>query len=186
MEERKNCSKCGKEYRVKAGEVFGIKNFFTLNYCPEHQEVQATMPPITTLKGNASKKIDKKTGLVRIKGISPKEWAKRDIMVKTFPRDVVTKPSEWKSSARGRVYKTQEKMAQVYPNLSRGDIVLFSGFLEEGILYATMMLNQTLGIKTEFIEPEVKLKKGIFSSFTIRNPILIENEKMIEKLSKAT
>ncbi len=184
MEARKNCSKCGKAYKVKAGQVFGIKNFFTLNYCPDHQEVQAIMPPITTLKGKALKKIDKKTGLVRVSGILPEEWAKRDVMVKTFSRTVVTKPSEWKSSSRGRVYKTKEKTGQVYPNLSRGDIVLFSGFLEKGILYATIMLNQTLGIKTEFIEPEIKLKKGIFSSFTIRNPILIENEKSIEKLSE--
>ena len=184
MEKRTTCSKCGKAYRAKSESIFGIKNFFTLNYCPDHQEVQAIMPPITTLKGKASKKIDKKTGLVRISGISPEEWAKRDLMVKTFHRIIVTKPSQLKIPSRGRVYTTKEKTAKVYPNLSRGDIVLFSGFLEEGVLYATMMLNQTLGIKTEFIEPEIKLKKGIFSSFTIRNPILIENEKMIKELSE--
>ena len=87
MEAKKNCSKCGKKYKVKSVQVFGIKNFFSINYCPNacRYEIHAVLPPITSLKGKALKKIDKKTGLVRIKGIMPEEWTKRDLMVRTFP-----------------------------------------------------------------------------------------------------
>lgn len=184
MEKGNNCSKCGKEYKVKSEEVFGIKNFFTITYCPDCKEIHAVMPPITTLKGKASRKIDRKTGMTRIKGILPEDWAKRDVMVKTFPRTVVTKPSEWKVYSGGKFHVTQQRTANVYPELSRGDIVFVSGFLSKSVLYATMMLNQNLRRVTEFIPHEVKLKKGIFSSVNIKNPILIENEKAIKALSE--
>ena len=94
----------------------------------------------------------------------------------------MTKPSEWKVYPGGRIHKTKEKTSKVYPELSRGDIIIVSGFLNKGILYAVMMINQTLGIKTEFINPYIKLKKGLLSSFNIRNPILIQSEKMLNEL----
>jgi hypothetical protein len=177
-----NCPKCGKKFKVKSEQVLGIKNFFTMNYCPDCRVIRAVMPPLTTLKGKASRKIDRKTGMTRIRGISPEDWAKRDVMVKTFPRTIVTKPSEWKVYSRGRVHVTQQRTADVYPELSRGDIVYFSGFLNKSVLYATMMLNENLRRHTEFIQHDIKLKKGIFSSFKVKNPILVESEKMIEEL----
>lgn len=184
MGQGNNCSKCGKEYKVKSEEVLSIKDFFKLTYCPDCKEIRAVIPPITTLKGKASKKIDRKTGMIRIQGILPEEWEKRDIMVKTFPRTVVTKPSELKVYSGGRIHSTQKRTANVYPELSRGDIVYFSGFLNNSVLYATMMLNENLRRVTEFISHDVKLKKGRFSSFNIKNPILIENEKAIKALSE--
>jgi len=184
MESEEICSKCGKKYRVKSEQVFGIKNFFTLRYCFGCREFRNTMPPIISIKGKALKKIDRKTGQVRIKGILPEEFKNQDIMVQTFPRIVVTKPSEWKVYSRGQVHVTKQKTARVYPELSRGDIIFISGFLNEGILFSTMMLNQTIGITTEFIESEIKLKKGTFSSFKIKNPILVENKKLITDLQR--
>lgn len=184
MKSDKTCSKCGNKYKVKSEQVFGIKNLLVLVYCPNCQEVHPVFPPLTTLKGKALRKISKKTGEVRIKGILPEEWANRDVIVKTFPRIVVTKPSEVRIPPKGRGYVTKERTAKVYPELKRGDIVIVSGIYEEGILYSVMMLNQTLGITTEFIESEIKLKKGIFSSFSIKNPILVQSENMIKDLSK--
>jgi len=182
MQSKNVCSKCGKKYKVKPELVFGVKDFLTINYCPKCQEVQATMPPLTAIKGKALRGINKKTGHIRLKGISPEKWIKRDVIVQTFPKWVVTKPSEWKVYSGRRLHKTKERKAKVYPELSRGDEVLVSGFLSEGILYAVTMLNQTIGIATEFVESEINLKKGLFSSFSIRNPILIQSKKKIEKL----
>jgi len=41
----------------------------------------------------------------------------------------VTKPSEWKVYSGGRIHKTKEKPSKVHPELSRGDIIIVSGFL---------------------------------------------------------
>jgi len=81
MESEKACSKCGKKYKVKSEQVFGVKDFLTINYCPECKEVQAIFPPLTAFKGKALRAINKKTGQVRIKGILPEEWANRDVIV---------------------------------------------------------------------------------------------------------
>jgi len=184
MKSETTCSKCGDKYKVKSEQVFGIENLLVLVYCPNCQEVHPEFPTLTTLKGKALRKISKKTGEVRIKGILPEEWANRDVIVKTFPKIVVTKPSELRIPPKGKVYMTKERTAKVYPELKRGDVAIASGVCEEGILYSVMMLNQTLGITSEFIESEIKLKKGIFSSFNIRNPILVQSEDMIKSLSE--
>ena len=164
MKLKKVCSKCGKKYKVKYFSYKGVEGLLTINYCPKCQEVEATISPLTTIKGKALRRINKKSGQVRIKGVLPEEWAKRDVIVQTFPVII------------------GERGGKVYAELSRGDEVIFSGPFSEGVLYSVIMLNQTLGIKTEFIKSEIKLKKGIFSSFTIKNPILIQSKSMIEKL----
>ena len=176
------CKKCGEKYKTKTEEVLGVKDLLKIKYCPKCQEIHAIMPSLTVVKGKALKGINKKTGQFRLKGILPKEWENRDVLVQTFPKVVVTKPSEWKVYSGGRIHKTKEKTSKVYPELSRGDIIIVSGFLNKGILYAVMIINQTLGIKTEFIGPYIKLKKGLLSSFNIRNPILIQSEKMMNEL----
>ena len=178
------CSKCDGELKRKEEDLFGVKGLLTLNYCPKCEVVNAVMPQLATLMGRAQRGINRKTGQTRIRGIFPEDWKDRDAIVQTFPRYVVTKPSEMKVSSRGRIYTTQERRARVYPELSRGDTVLVSGFLSENILFSSVLLNQDIGIKNEFVENQIRLEKGIFRSFTIDNPILAKSMEAINDLVK--
>jgi len=49
---------------------------------------------------------------------------------------------------------------------------------------SVIMKNLTIGVSSQFVADQVQLKKGFLKSFSIRNPILVEAEKMIEKTMK--
>ena len=80
------------------------------------------------------------------------------------------------------LYITQ-RGSKVYPELNHNDEVIVAGFKTEGLpLVSVLMRNLTIRIISEFVVDQIKLKKGFLSSFNIRNPILVEAEKMIETM----
>ncbi len=172
------CSNCGKSLKVESVETFGTKDILKIVYCPKCESPKSVhMPSLSVFRGKALKGIDKRTGEFRLK---VEGAGKKDIMVKTFPRIIVTKPSEWRSHGR-RTYKTVERTAKVYPELKRDDEVIVAGFASKGLpLITVMMKNLTIGMTSQFVVENIKLKKGFLSSFTIKNPILVESEKLVE------
>lgn len=165
-------------------ETFGVKNIPNIIYCPKCEHFESHMPPISVFRGKALRGIDKTTGEFRLRIESPKDWSKKEIIVKTFPQYIITKLSEWRSSGR-RVYKTKERAKRVYPQLKRNDEVIVAGFMTEGApSISVIMKNLTIGVSSQFVADKVQLKKGFLKSFSIGNPILVEAEKMIEKTMK--
>jgi hypothetical protein len=158
------CPKCGTKMKETSPEIFGTKGILTITYCPKCEYCECVMPPLSFFRGKALRGIDKRTGEFRLRVASPKEWSKKEIMVRTFPSYI------------------GERRAKVYPELKRGDEVIVVGFMTEGIpLLCVVMNNLKIGISSKFVADQIKLKKGFLKSFSIRNPILVEAEKVIEK-----
>lgn len=178
------CPKCGKNLKNSSMDVYGEKDLLKITYCPKCEYFESTFPLISIFKGKAQRGVDKKTGEFRLKVISPEEWSKRDILVKTFPRTIVTKKSELRFHGRSaRPYVTKERKSLVYPYVKRNDEIVVAGFYKEGIpLTSIIMNNLTIGISSVFIEENIKLSKGFLSTFNITNPIFTEAEKIIQNL----
>lgn len=180
---KNKCVKCGTKAKIEDIEVFGVKGLLEITYCPKCEAYQSILSvPVSAFKGTALRGINKKSGEFRLKIEKPEEHAKREIVVKTCPQVVVTKPSELHFSGR-RVYTTKERTALVYPELKRGDKVVVAGFIEEGTpLVSVLMKNETVGLTSCFIKEKIKLKKGFMTSFFIDNPVLAEAEKLMAQL----
>ena len=184
--ERALCPECGKEMKKTTIQIWQDIGAFEYQFCPKceyHPALSKSLklPKLSGVSGKALRGIDKKTGQFRMKITYPEE-KKGDIMVRTFPRYIVTKPSEWRSSGR-RIYQTKKRVAKVYPELKRGDEVHLIGIIQEGLpLMPIMMHNSKIGVSSIFIDEQIKIKKGIFSSFIIRNPMMVAAEEMMSDL----
>ena len=166
------CPECGKKMNSISINIWNGMATVDYPYCPKceyHPSKKKTLnlPQYSSISGKALRGIDKKTGQFRMKITYPENMS-GDKIVQAFPRYVVTKPSEWRSSGR-RTYKTKEKVIKVYPELKRNDIVSIIGLIVEGRpILPIMMHNSTIGMSTIFVDENIKLKKGIFSSFIIK------------------
>lgn len=176
------CTSCGSKAKVEKAGPFGVKDLLQIVYCPKCETFQSVMPELFACKGIAQRGINKKTGEFRLRIEKPEEHSKRDIIVRTFPQIILTKPSEFHASGR-RIYKTKERTARAYPELKRGDEVIVAGFMAEGApLVSVVMENLTVAMLWQFIDSHIKLKKGFMSSFTIENPILNKAETLIKEM----
>ena len=111
------CADCGAKLKIRDLEPLGLKSFYRIGYCPKCETIEKPHISLSSAVGKALRGIDKKTGEFRLRK-EESDKMKRDLIVKTFPRIVVTKPSEWRVPARGRVYKTKERTAKVFPEMA--------------------------------------------------------------------
>lgn len=176
------CSNCNNKVTVRTMEAFEIKDLYKITYCHKCEYYDSIVPEISVFQGTALRGIDKRTGEFRFKIVKPKKFSKKEMIVQTFPKILVSTPSEWRTSGKSlksmKLYKTKGRTKKVYPELKRKDEVKIADFLTENApLMSIIMKNETLGLTSEFVVDEIQLKKGLFSSFSIRNPILAEAEK---------
>lgn len=165
IEEKGRCSTCGTRIKDKAAGPFNVKELLQIRYCPHCESYQSQLAPLSIFKGRALQRVNLKTGEFRLGVEIPKTWHENLIIVRIFP-----------------LYMPQ-KRSNGYPELSRNDEVIVVGYkTEDTPLLSVMMKNMTREVSSEFIEEQIELKKGWRSSFNIRNPILVEAEKMIKTL----
>lgn len=158
-------------------------------FCPKCEWVPAIgFENLTSLSGKALRGIDKRTGQFRMKVNNPPNFDK-DIIVQTYYSYKVSKPSEWKYSKRKGLYKIQERTARVFPELRRNDQVQLVGIFQEGNPFLPVIMNNSqIDITTLFINQEISIKKGVFSTFKITDPLysftINELEKIMDSESK--
>lgn len=165
IEEKGCCSTCGTRIKDTVAGPFNVKELLQIRYCPQCESYQSQIAPLSVFKGTALQRVNPKTGEFRLGVEAPDAGAENVIIVRIFPRYVS------KNGFKG------------YPELSRNDEVIVAGYkTEDTPLISVMLKNVTREISSAFIEDQIELKKGWRSSFKIRNPLLVEAEKMIKTL----
>lgn len=182
-----NCPKCGLTLKSFEINLWDGTAKFEIPYCPKCEFItEFNLPQLIGVTGKAQRGINKTTGEFRM-NVSVPENFNRDIIVRTFPSYRVTTPSEWRYGRRKGFYKTKERVSKVYPELKKNDDVSVIGIWQEGIpLLSILMHNYTTGLTASFIQEDIRVKKGILSSFSIKNPILQKSEELLIKLIEKT
>lgn len=178
-----SCSECESKLKSFELNLWGDLTNLRIPYCPKCEKIpDFNVQQLLGVSGKAQRGIKKSTGEFRMKVFIPEDF-KQDLIVRTFPSYRVTTPSEWRYSRRRRFYKTKEKVSKVFPELKRNDEVSVVGIWEEGTpLYSILMYNHTMGFISSFIQEEIKIKTGIFSSFSVKNPLLLKSEELLKNL----
>ena len=165
IEEKGHCSTCGTRIKDIAAGPFNVKELLQIRYCPQCESYESQITPLSVFKGTALQRVNPTTGEFRLGVEAPAAGAAHVIIVRIFPCDIP------ESGSKG------------YPEISRNDEVIVVGYkTEDTPLLSVMLKNRTRETLSEFIDGQIALKKGWRSSFSIRNPILVEAEKMIQTL----
>jgi len=165
IEEKGHCSTCGTRIKDIAAGPFNVKELLQIRYCPQCESYESQITPLSVFKGTALQRVNPTTGEFRLGVEAPAAGAAHVIIVRIFPCDIP------ESGSKG------------YPEISRNDEVIVVGYkTEDTPLLSVMLKNRTRETLSEFIDSQIALKKGWRSSFSIRNPILVEAEKMIQTL----
>ena len=165
IEEKGRCTTCGTRIKDIAAGPFNVKELLQIRYCPQCESYQSQIAPLSAFRGTALQHVNPTTGEFRLGVKAPRASAATVIVVRLFPRYMP------ESGSKG------------YPKLSRNDEVIVVGYKTENTpLISIMMKNVTREIISEFIDDQIELKKGWRSSFNIRNPLLVEAERMIKTL----
>ena len=165
IEEKGHCSTCGTRIKDIAAGPFNVKELLQIRYCPQCESYESQITPLSVFKGTALQRVNPTTGEFRLGVEAPAAGAAHVIIVRIFPCDIP------ESGSKG------------YPEISRNDDVIVVGYkTEDTPLLSVMLKNRTRETLSEFIDSQIALKKGWRSSFSIRNPILVEAEKMIQTL----
>ena len=177
------CTECNSQYKEFDLNPWENSISFQVPYCPKcGYTPEINIPQFKAISGKAQRGINKSTGEFRLKVTHPEDF-KKEIMVQTYHGYRVTKPSEWRYSKRKGLYKTKSRLAKVYPELKKNDIVYVVGLWEEGIpLLSAVIHNETVGITTTFLYAEYTVKKGFFGKLTLTNPILSKSYDMLSDL----
>jgi len=165
IEEKGRCTTCGTRIKDIAAGPFNVKELLQIRYCPQCESYESQIAPLSVFKGTALQRVNPTTGEFRLGVEAPAAGTENVIVVRIFP------------------YNIPESGSKGYPELSRNDEVIVVGYkTEDTPLISVMLKNRTRETLSEFIDDQIALKKGWRSSFSIRNPILVEAEKMIQTL----
>lgn len=166
------CPRCKKRMKEFYPKILGSKNLLRINFCPKCEYYESHMPliPLIAFKGTALGDPIGTTGQFMVRVDRSKEDLLRkgaEIRVKIFPALFLSKE------------------VPVYSDVNEGDEVIVAGLASSSKylpLVSIILKNLTNGATSIFVDEQIELKKGIFSSFNIRNPILVQAEKRIDEI----